>query len=928
MLGTSSIKAGEEAAKAHKVYDDDSGKAAKSLDRGQVASAEQNPESQDTDEGASVGQTNQGLYRPNKAPIHKQIGVKRWRVWAFAIGLIIGSATSFFSILKGPLELLQLGSILGRFTHHSDSVVAQRTKNLFRYSRAARSGDIGETRVGIVGSKIFHLQEQKLGEIGITFDRTDPRTGKIIGTGTPRGIEIDPSKHPELKDLSLEEARSAAAEKWRGEWSIKGDKIRLDMTESSIHEVRLFTNTAIEELGDGKILTWMSKRIFAKYFRLPKWFHPIEKIKAAFQRGRAETGITKFEAEQEKQTELENAAEVKEALPEKFKALDRVKDKIEGHSTLINIAAFATIIACEVRDLAHDVPDALYAAVNGPAQRKAGNIQSTASQVRSGEDITLGQAGAKRDSLINDKGQGPWAAKPINALEYGGAGVGIEIPDKYKVAFTLASTSLNILHALGDNGVTKTICSTPGKLIQLGIGVVLLVFSFGESGWANATAEAGLQAVVLGGFIKLAHTGAMYLLTTDPVKSFAGAVGGGLLAYGSRALATSDGLKLGFTALPNTDNKVTLEEDERIERQEFQRKSLFARLFDVRDYRSLTASTVRSGNTNPAKAVSTLASSFLRGGDLISKLASGLWPKARAAEESYDWGTPIVGIPNKIMDDPQYGDAYDNAGAIARILDRTEDVATNPYTKKMNTCFGTVPVKDKGDKWNIAGDHVVDMKDDAYQEAHCDDYSDPTWIRFTMFNLDSNIATNTECYKGDKDACQLMFYGTQAIQKAVAGGAIVGGNNGPCPTGPVVKNGDGVAIDAQGHPVEPQQVMVEKTHVNGCIADQFGRMVAAARGDGVDLTGGGGFRTLESQIALRRAHCGTSDYDIYQKSANDCSPPTARPGTSMHNLGLAIDFQNCSSHSTACWQWLNAHAATYGFTNLSTEPWHWSTTGH
>ena len=42
--------------------------------------------------------------------------------------------------------------------------------------------------------------------------------------------------------------------------------------------------------------------------------------------------------------------------------------------------------------------------------------------------------------------------------------------------------------------------------------------------------------------------------------------------------------------------------------------------------------------------------------------------------------------------------------------------------------------------------------------------------------------------------------------------------------------------------------------------------------------------------AVRRANCGSSNYAIYQMPASACSPPTARPGTSMHEQGLAIDF--------------------------------------
>jgi len=115
--------------------------------------------------------------------------------------------------------------------------------------------------------------------------------------------------------------------------------------------------------------------------------------------------------------------------------------------------------------------------------------------------------------------------------------------------------------------------------------------------------------------------------------------------------------------------------------------------------------------------------------------------------------------------------------------------------------------------------------------------------------------------------------------------------------------------------------------VNQAIAGRLEQMLAAAQADGLALSGSG-YRSAAQQIALRRAHCGTSNYAIYEMPAGQCSPPTARPGTSMHELGLAIDFNNCSSRSSRCWQWLNAHAAAYGFHNLPSEPWHWSVDGH
>jgi D-alanyl-D-alanine carboxypeptidase len=117
--------------------------------------------------------------------------------------------------------------------------------------------------------------------------------------------------------------------------------------------------------------------------------------------------------------------------------------------------------------------------------------------------------------------------------------------------------------------------------------------------------------------------------------------------------------------------------------------------------------------------------------------------------------------------------------------------------------------------------------------------------------------------------------------------------------------------------------------VDGSLASNLSALLGAASAAGMNMCGGG-YRDPAEQIALRRAHCGTSDYAIYEAPSSACSPPTARPGTSMHEKGLAIDF-TCGGGTvlgdTACFSWLEGHAGAYGLSNLPSEPWHWSTNG-
>jgi hypothetical protein len=118
--------------------------------------------------------------------------------------------------------------------------------------------------------------------------------------------------------------------------------------------------------------------------------------------------------------------------------------------------------------------------------------------------------------------------------------------------------------------------------------------------------------------------------------------------------------------------------------------------------------------------------------------------------------------------------------------------------------------------------------------------------------------------------------------------------------------------------------------VAGAIAGSLRAMLDAAASAGNRMCGNG-YRDPADQVAVRRSNCGTSNYAIYEAPASACSPPTAPPGTSAHEQGLAVDL-TCNgggvlSSGSSCYAWLTGNAAGYGFYNLPGEPWHWSTDG-
>jgi len=128
----------------------------------------------------------------------------------------------------------------------------------------------------------------------------------------------------------------------------------------------------------------------------------------------------------------------------------------------------------------------------------------------------------------------------------------------------------------------------------------------------------------------------------------------------------------------------------------------------------------------------------------------------------------------------------------------------------------------------------------------------------------------------------------------------------------------------------PALTTVNGITVASSVAARVRGLLNAAAADGVNLTGYG-YRDFNAQLALRRQNCGTTQYAIWEMPPDACSPPTARPGYSYHERGLAIDFMSngrfINSRSNPGFIWLAANAGRFGFYNLPSEPWHWDTRG-
>ncbi|GIG19971.1 hypothetical protein Cch01nite_06950 [Cellulomonas chitinilytica] len=143
-------------------------------------------------------------------------------------------------------------------------------------------------------------------------------------------------------------------------------------------------------------------------------------------------------------------------------------------------------------------------------------------------------------------------------------------------------------------------------------------------------------------------------------------------------------------------------------------------------------------------------------------------------------------------------------------------------------------------------------------------------------------------------------------------------------TAPALAETDCAAVDA---PIPLEQTVVTATgvRVHPCLADAVDTLLEQARAEGVDLHAWG-WRSAEQQIALRAANCSTTA----DGASVVCSPPTAPPGTSRHERGLALDFTVDGAvvrPGSAAFAWLTQHAPEAGLRNLPSEAWHWSVDG-
>ena len=104
-------------------------------------------------------------------------------------------------------------------------------------------------------------------------------------------------------------------------------------------------------------------------------------------------------------------------------------------------------------------------------------------------------------------------------------------------------------------------------------------------------------------------------------------------------------------------------------------------------------------------------------------------------------------------------------------------------------------------------------------------------------------------------------------------------------------------------------------------SDDFNKMVEAAKKDGVKIKSGQGYRHLGSE----EEGCGKgfTQWCAWKKYKSGTGALAAKPGTSNHGLGLAVDIKHCKKGGEVH-NWLIKNAEKFKFYPFSKESWHWT----
>lgn len=812
----------------------------------------------------------------------------------FGAGVGLG-IVGVFLMGVGPFQFIQLAQSLQNFHYgNNESMMDGRASRLVYYGRGARE----RGNLGFFSNAIADVYEGKLRAAGLEPSYRNPDTG--ASARSIQSFKIDP-KTPEGQQALLNLRANNVDIPAVG----PDGKITIPLRGRGSQAIsRKVIRGSLSSIGVNRVSSWIGGRLMIRRADVSySWLKRLrveggEDIADAWRNRNLEveekvrTGATTIDTPRRPSDAPDvPGADDDVAVPGDPDATARnISDLINGGLGAVGLLA----LICTLDKFGDSVGEIQQSNVVLPLIRTGSFAISAGNQVMSNQNFNMEDLGALSMRLFDpDTGLGWSAAKSIQA-EWGVENPsGPDMPDATKPgrAKPLFFEQLDrIISTFGLQRACDLLNSPAGGAIVDIADIILSATTSLASFILELLAQAGGAAAAP--FIQdLARW-----LAGEPLEEFAqGAVFGNYANYGARLMANDSAVSTGGVELTGTETALLDADRKEAEKLELQSKNVFARLFDPYEPESLVAKTVlRNPNLSSTQAATNhfaqLPTTVFN--QIGSSFANIFSPKLQALNSSgYDYGFPEYGYSLALQEDARFDDPYEN-GEIVEALGLDSGEKLND--KYGEPCFN-VTISESGTLTTLDTKPMEEIPD------FCKG-SDEKLLRYRFYVADTIAAKSLACLEDiDEGACSELGLTSGAT-------AATGGGGSDTPTGNIV--------DVPGL----------SSGCDASIADDVARMIQAAAADGVTLTGSC-WRSPERQIELRRQNCGPTHYDIYVRPSGECSPPTAIPGTSNHERGLAIDFDNCSSQSTACFIWLAANAANYGLQNLESEPWHWSVDG-
>jgi hypothetical protein len=858
-----------------------------------------------------------------------------------ATGGILGSGLFLFSIVQAPLQIVHFAQNLDRFHSLANNETFEgRLTNFWRYARFPENPE--QRRVGVFARKSAAAAEAKFRLAGLNPQyeggrmlRMDITNPDVIPELRKQGYEIKSDGGNRYIDIDPPGTNSRTAR--NNIKNLSGVMQGLDIRVGYIQFRNLTTKAGIK-------LLQMDPRRAAQNAeeRSQKKNGFIKKVRDYVKSGTKSTGNINTRGQPDGEGNR----------PQNNSEYGNSKEEIRRNITRGSLGALgAAGVVCVVYSTAEGAEELNKLNKILPMMRLGATVLTLGSEVQDGS-VDHDELSAFNDLLYDrdaPEGEQSWTnARSIQA-ELGKKPTGPDLPPSAHPTKGGNFVS-NIVRGLpgavatGLGGVCNAVGSTAGQVIGWGITL---------AGSAGSIAF----NVVLEILLREYQDDVVNLLAGDEVSvdEAKGAKLGNYANYGTRLAANENAISAGGRQLSNTETAALDQYAEGQSQEEFNQQNFFARYVDPYDTRSLMGSMLSSfqpsitGFANGLLQLpSAIIGSIFSTGKLLfasDALAQEITPD-QSPDERYSYGFDRFGFSLEELDNPAYQNPYQNAQIIGPKLEG--------HKEKIERCFGMTYEDSTGSLTPI--ENAVRVATDDRGDG-CDD-TDTEWTRVRFYILDTMVSAAAACWENDEEACSMIGAGGNIapVDDADIAGSDIDLANIRKPSANIdcAAGTDDVGVYdgyTQGNKIRIRLCAIPqisstgqesnggygvsggggKAIVNSRASGAWLELAKAASNKGVDISAISSFRTMSHQEELcnAQAACSAGDYSTI-----------ARPGTSNHQLGLAIDFSHggkggssancinaggkCTLSGDATWEWLNNNAQKFGIKQLSNEFWHWS----